>query len=394
LPVIIYAVQQDTVRRPKPSRSLNIAAVVGATLALFLALWIVVPAPTALLWIVAVAATEYSLFVGALALLAIISGMAAFRRGPSRAGGFAIVAGLIGLLLAQLPFLEAQIAAQQIGVSLSLSQYLNLAPADRGDPAVTVQTLTYAITNGQTLQLDSYRSTVAPPPTAQPAIVVIHGGSWRGGHRSDFARWDRYLAAHGYTVFDIDYHIAPQPNWQTATADAAASVAYIRAHAAALGVDPARIALLGRSAGGHLALLAAYSKIQPPVQAVISLYGPTDLAWGYAHVAHPDPINGQSALRHFLGGPPNVIPTIYRDASPITYADRKQPPTLLIHGGRDNLVGPQHAVLLADRLKASGNTVQFVPVPYALHGFDYNFDGWGSQIVRPTLLRFLHDHLQ
>ena len=93
------------------------------------------------------------------------------------------------------------------------------------------------------------------------------------------ARWNEWLADLGYVVFDVDYRLAPPPRWRDAPGDVQAAVAWVRARAPQLGVDPERVALLGWSAGGHLALLAAYDSPSafPPVAAVVALYPITDL---------------------------------------------------------------------------------------------------------------------
>jgi acetyl esterase/lipase len=190
-------------------------------------------------------------------------------------------------------------------------------------------------------------------------------------------------------------------------------VRWVRHHAARYNVDPERIALLGRSAGGHLALLAAYAPNdprlpsscapEPPVgsgggsdsrvQAVIGLYAPADLVWGYRHPANPGVIDSSSVLRAFLGGSPETAPQAYDAASPIHHVGPNTPPTLLLHGRMEALVSPLHSERLAERLQTAGVPHQAVFIPYGQHGFDYNFHGWGSQVARPLLLRFLREHL-
>ena len=84
--------------------------------------------------------------------------------------------------------------------------------------------------------------------------------------------------------------------------------------------------------GAHLALLAAYTAGAPPVSAVVSLYGPTDLTRGFREPPRPDPIDVRAILQAFVGGTPDDQPEAYTAASPITYATHPQPPTLLIYG--------------------------------------------------------------
>jgi acetyl esterase/lipase len=237
-----------------------------------------------------------------------------------------------------------------------------------------------------------------------PAVIVVHGGSWSGGDKSDFPRWNWWLTEQGFVVFDIQYRLAPQPNWQSATGDVKCAIGWVKRNATQYNVDPQRIALLGRSAGGHLALLAAYTPQEPVlgpscvapdpgVQAVVSFYGPADLVWGYNNPANPDVIDGPGTLRRFLGGDPLTAADAFAVASPVNHVGSSTPPTLLLHGGRDQLVGQRHTELLTERLQAANAPHQTVYIPYGQHGFDYNFNGWGSQIAQPILLRFLQTYV-
>ncbi|GAC1608257.1 MAG: hypothetical protein NVS4B10_23510 [Myxococcales bacterium] len=178
------------------------------------------------------------------------------------------------------------------------------------------------------------------------------------------------------------------------------AVGWVKAHAAALGVDPARIHLLGRSAGGHLALLAAYTPgdavLAPScaapdtsVRAVVALYAPTDLAWGYAHPANLRVFDGPAVLRRFLGGTPEQVPEAYRLASPLLRAGPGSPPTLLVHGGRDQYVREENLELLSARLRELGVRTGALRIPYAQHGFDYVDGGLSGQLAEGELLRFL-----
>lgn len=370
-------------------------------------LWSVVPPPLYALWLVGVGASEWGLWPGALGLSGAVLGLRALRRFGSegrrgrRECQAAVILGLLSALVSLLPLLQTLPVARANGVALSLRHYLFGDDATGATP-VRRETVTYSIVGKQSLALDVYRTQGNDP--AAPAIIVVHGGSWRGGDKSDFAHWDRWLAARGYVVFDIQYRLRPQPNWREATGDVKAAVGWVRRNATRYRADPTRLALLGRSAGGHLALLAAYTTgvpALPPsdgtadtsVRAVISFYGPTDLAWGYNNPAVPDVIDGPGTLHRFLGGTPLSSPNVYRIASPIHHVGPATPPTLLFHGERDLLVGPQHTSRLSARLTAAGVPHRTVFFPYALHGFDFHQGGWGSQVAQPVLLRFLREHL-
>jgi acetyl esterase/lipase len=369
-------------------------------IAVLITLWIVVPAPLYQLWLVAVGASEWSLWFGALGLTGAGFGLIALALGSRWPASIAIGLGLFAAVLSLVPPFESRTVARANNVPLSLRRYI-MGEGDRSDQQP--QTVPFTTAAEQPLSLDVYQPDT-PAQEPLPAVIVVHGGSWSGGDKSDFPRWDWWLTQHGFVVFDIQYRLAPQPNWQTATGDVKCAIGWVKRNATQYNVDPQRIALLGRSAGGHLALLAAYTPQEPAlepscdapdtsVQAVISFYGPADLVWGYNNPANPDVIDGPGTLRRFLGGDPQSAAEVFAVASPVNHVGPNTPPTLLLHGGRDQLVGQRHAELLAERLQAANVAHQTVYIPYGQHGFDYNFNGWGSQITQPILLRFLQTYV-
>jgi acetyl esterase/lipase len=381
------------------SRFAGSIALVLSTVALLLTVWIVVPAPHYRLWQLAVGAGEWSLWFGTLALVGVALGLIAVSHGSRWPAWIAVAVGLIAIGLSLSPPLVSLPVGREHGAELSLRRYLGLGESP---PRITPREITFATVDGQPLALDLYQPDDSPEP--RPAIVVVHGGSWSGGRKSDFPRWNDWLVAQGFAVFDVEYRLAPQPNWQTATGDVKCAIGWITQHAAEFNIDPDRIVLLGRSAGGHLALLAAYTpghESLPPscdssptaVRAVISFYGPADLIWGYNNPADPDVIDGPGTLRRFLGGDPESARDAFVIASPVTHVDARTPPTLLLHGSRDQLVGQHHAEILTERLTAASVTHETIFVPYGQHGFDFNINGWGSQIAQDAIRRFLVTHV-
>ena len=354
-------------------------------------------APMRLFWLVAVIASEWSLFFCLLAILGVTLGVRA-RRLDARKGTLAVVGGLVALVFAAYPTITSLRVAEVNNASLSLAEY---ALPSWGNPSPVIQTFQYGEAGDQALSLDVFSPSEIPENEKMPAIVVIHGGGWNAGTRSDFPHWNSWLTREGFVVFDIDYRLSPQPNWQTATNDVQDAVRWIKARADSFHVDPDRMALMGRSAGGHLALLAGYTAtaagLETQVQAVVSFYGPTDLRWGYENPANRRVIDGRATLRQFVGGTPNYIPEKYQQASPIHHVRDDTPPTFLVHGNQDQLVRSAQASRLWDVLRLQsgnpGNHTMLI-IPYAQHGFDYNFDGWGSQITRVALLEHLNKHLK
>src|SRR5262249_55598068 len=148
--------------------------------------------------------------------------------------------------------------------------------------------LTYATHDGITLQGDFYL-----PKTrgSVPALVAVHGGGWQQGARSAFQHCGSHLAERGYAMFAISYRFGKKGHkaFPSAVQDVIAAVQFVRASAAAFGIDPGRMALIGASAGAHLAALAAlggrspifaggypddaHNAVDATVKALIGVYG-------------------------------------------------------------------------------------------------------------------------
>lgn len=378
------------------------------------ALLIVLPAPSYHLWMAAVGVGEWSVWLIPAGLVSLACGASALFIARGSAWAWAGVAlGLVMIVCAGVPVVGAYRVAADRGVSLSWSRYFFGAEQADALAGIDVQRdVEFESPNGHTLRLDVYqppetvpRADAAPRPLS-PAVIVIHGGSWSGGEKSDFESYDRWLAAGGRVVFDVEYRLANSAQrFPAQLADIKCAIAWVRSHAARYRVDPERLALLGRSAGGQLALLAAYTAndaaLRPDscdaqdtrVRAVISFYGPTDLAWDYAHPGRPDVIDTRRVLENYLGGSPASTPQAYATASPVEHVGAQTPPTLFLHGGHDQLVRPENVERIIPKLAAAGVPYTYVHLPWANHGFDYNFDGWGSQIVQPEIVGFLDRHL-
>lgn len=372
-----------------------------AILMLFAAAWIFLPPPTYFFLRLAVGAPELCAWIGVLAIVAIAFAMRNASR--SAASKVAIVVGLVALGLAESVFFRLGSTIRDLdaqgGVMLrEPARPLRTAPVSVLDLFRGVQVPDARITRGVTfaspqnraLTVDVYR----PQKLGRfPVVVQLYGGSWRSGdpdEHSDFAEW---LTAAGYVVFAIDYRHAPESHWPAQLADVDSALAWINAHSNEYEADTTRIVLLGRSAGAHLALMSAYEKSRPGIRGVVSLYGPIDLAASYRDPPHPDPLGVRAIEEEFIGGPPNKFAAAYEDASPMKYATaeraRSLPPTLLLYGGRDNVVEPKYGRLFAEKLNESGTSAAYLEIPWAEHGFDEVFSGVSSQLSLYYVERFL-----
>jgi acetyl esterase/lipase len=255
-----------------------------------------------------------------------------------------------------------------------------------GGSSRVVRGVPFAVNDGVPLTMDIYRPASAG---THPAVVQIYGGAWQRGTPGDNARFAGYLAAHGFVVFAIDYRHAPRWQWPAQLADVRAGLAWIAAHGKEYDADASRLALVGRSSGAQLAMVAAYAPGGPPVRAVVSYYGPVNLVEGYRRPPRPDPLDVRSIEVAFLGGTPDDALDRYRSASPITYVERPLPPTLLVYGVRDHVVEARFGQMLYEKLRATGTTSVLLEIPWAEHAFDAVSGGPGAQLALYSTERFL-----
>ena len=253
-------------------------------------------------------------------------------------------------------------------------------------PAEHEDSHTFTTKDGSALGLRVYSDGRAG---AQPCLLIIHGGGWNSGDATQFEGWSRRLAKLGWRVASIDYRLAPQYKWPAQKEDLVAALAYLKAHAAELGIEPDRFVLLGRSAGGQIAEDVAYSVHDPAIRGCIASYAPSDMNFGYWTGKENDLIKSRPLIRGLMGGPPDNLAVLYHDASPLDFVDAQSPPTLLIHGGRDEIVWVRHSERLRDALAKAGRPVCLLELPWATHGFDVNPRGPGGQLEFYAMAWFL-----
>ncbi len=225
-------------------------------------------------------------------------------------------------------------------------------------------------------------------PGPHPIVLVLHGGGWSGGDRTEASPASKALAAAGFVVVATDYRLAPAHHYPEQITDVLDSLTWIRQRAPQWRADPTRIALLGRSAGSQLAILTA-SNPAAGITSVVAFYSPVDFVVGWKEPGWPDPLHAREIFTDYFGGTYDELPERYREASPIAHTDRPLPPTLLISGGRDQLVDLSFSRQLAERLTAGGTPNALVTIPWAEHAFDLIPQGIGSQIALHQVIRFL-----
>ncbi|MBE9095411.1 alpha/beta hydrolase [Tychonema sp. LEGE 07203] len=377
-----------------------------SAIGLFFSLWVILPAPTLFLYPLAVGSPEISPWLVGINTIALLLNL--LGRPNGKAYIILLICNLCALILSLLPLMQFPAASAAIATQMQAvlgrnylatvpdadraqmrSQPFILADSFRGIAMRDVRSdraIVFANPDGVSLKLNLYR----PMQIGKyPAIITIYGGAWQKGNPDYNEEFSRYMAARGYCVVAIDYRHAPKYQFPAQLEDVQAALSYIKNHAADWSIDLDRIALMGRSAGAHLAMLTAYGSSVLPVRAVVNYYGPNDLIRGYNDPPFPDAINVRAVLRAFLGGTPEQLKELYRRASPINYIKPNLPPSLLVYAGRDHIVQAKFGRSLYERLRATGDRAILLEIPWAEHAFDTIFNGPSNQLALYCTERFL-----
>jgi acetyl esterase/lipase len=372
---------------------------------LFLAaLLAVMPAQTYNLWKASIAGAEWGHFVAIAAVVSLLIPGWWKTIAGQLAGGLTVVA----IVLSLSPSVRAYLFSRDLAAGLA-SAFGGEKPASierpiawkpmltkPAFPGMSVVTLRYAVRDNAPLELDLYRAAPVSTDSGRsaslrklPLVITLHGGSWVGGDRKDLPELNYYLASRGYVVAALSYRFAPKYPFPAASEDVNAAIDYLKSRALNLGIDPSKIVLIGRSAGGQLALHAAYTRGDSAIRGVAALYAPSDQQWGWEHPTNPRVYDSYAALRNFLNGEPSQVPQAYKSSSPINYIDSHTIPTLLIHGAMDPLVSVQQSQRLDSALAAAKQPHYLVKLPWATHGCDYVFNGPCGQVSTFAIERFL-----
>jgi acetyl esterase/lipase len=207
--------------------------------------------------------------------------------------------------------------------------------------------------------------------TATKLLVMIHGGAWTTGDKVDF---NEYLPVFkqrlpGYALFNINYRLASLPVanlFPTQENDVKAAFSSVLSKAAEYGFNKDKLVVLGASAGGHLALLQAYKNTAVKVNAVVDMFGPTDMVALYN--SFTDPLE-KAVTQALLSGTPASNAALYQSSSPINFVTAQSPPTLILHGGLDPLVPLSQSTALKAKLETAGVPVQMVVYPSEGHSW-------------------------
>lgn len=234
-----------------------------------------------------------------------------------------------------------------------------------------------------------------------PLVILIHGGGWLSNDKyADLGYMKKTIAelvSSSFALASIDYRWSTQAVFPAQMQDCNRAISYLYDNADKYGFDTKRFALVGWSAGGHLASLVGLSEnndipgfFMPATskffsfKAVVDFYGPAEL------ILFPGANDPKSPESILIGAAPLDRPDLAKAASPVTYVDKNDPPFLIIHGEKDELVSPNQSKLLSAWLNVAGVQNELIIVKNAPH-FGVMFD---SDEVRNKVINFLRSQLK
>ena len=226
-----------------------------------------------------------------------------------------------------------------------------------------VKDVEYKNVGEKSLQIDFYKPKEIKEKL--PLLVFIHGGGWRSGKRQDYLVYLVDYAKKGYATATVSYRLKKDSIYPAAIEDVLDGIDFLYQNGETYGYDTSRVALVGGSAGAHLAMLAGYNwknRQIHKVKAVVDIYGPVDLTTPYAQ--------NQYLVNDFIGHPYSEKPELYWEASPAKYLNKDLPPTLIFQGTSDNLLPPSQSDSLHVRLERLGVPNVYYRLPLWPHAMD------------------------
>lgn len=270
----------------------------------------------------------------------------------------------------------------------------------RGDllnpPRADLRDVEYAVSADTRLLLDVYLPPEKSTSASLPAILLVHGGGWKHGNKTDMALEGEFYSRRGYVCVSTSYRLlaGDQNRWPTQLVDARKALAWMRDNKNGLNINPERIAALGVSAGGHIVSHLALNAppdieknipVKPP-KCVVNVCGPTDFLL-------PNPAQYHQVLRdlvkELIGSDPSEQDAAARRASPAYHVSGGTSPVLTVHGSKDEIVSIIHANRLHEALENGGSISELLVMP----GEGHVFSPKGFLKYRYATLEFLRKYL-
>jgi acetyl esterase/lipase len=289
----------------------------------------------------------------------------------------------------------------------SANQVRELPPVPDG---VTILRDVTFLPSDRTEKLDLYLPATRSAETRSPGVVIIHGGGWTGGDKASAREFNigTTLAKAGYVCASVEYLKKGPDRWPTNLKDCKNAVRFLRFHAKQYQVDSENIGVIGGSAGGHLALMVAYTAglqelspqepypgVSDRVKACVDLYGVANLLTRQSTMPDGTP-NGQLREAGLFPDKRGENPGKWTLASPVSHISTSSPPTLIVHGSADTTVDRAQSEELAAALSRYGVAHRFILLPNVGHTFD--LQSWQRkplpEDLRPVVAEFFDRYLR
>ena len=261
--------------------------------------------------------------------------------------------------------------------------YISYVPARKYDNVKEKKEIVYKKINDRELHLDAY---FPKNKKRNPAIVIIHGGGWRSGNKSQMETFAMEMASKNYSCFNIEFRLSLEAPYPAAIFDVKNAIQHIKKNARKFNIDTTKIAVLGCSSGAQMAALVGTTngktdfedsnknvKYSSKVNAIVNIDG--ILAF-----KHPESAEGKVAAL-WLGGSYEETPTIWEQASPLNQTDKNTPPILFInssiprfHAGRDDMIAIMNKY---------GTYTEIQTIPNSPHSFWF-LNPWFDETINYT----------
>lgn len=262
---------------------------------------------------------------------------------------------------------------------LMISLMVLALPANAQEPQVMTD-IPYMQDGHERQVLDLYLPAASAEPA--PTLLMVHGGGYIFGDKDEMRGVALHFQERGYATVAPNYRLAPEYTYPAQIEDVFCALAWTLAHAQDYNLDPARLVIVGESAGANAAALlgtvdapeayltdCAYELPEGfRAQGVVAYYMPVELTSCECDAA-------QQMAAVYLGIPPSEIGTAqqqaetWADASPLAWIDAEDPPFFLVHGERDSLVPISESLAFQRAYEAVGGDVSLLTIPLLNHGF-------------------------
>lgn len=275
--------------------------------------------------------------------------------------------------------------------------FISIASSSVPESVIEIKNITYQRYGKRALQLDLYLPK-RPAASSVSGIVLVHGGGWRSGYRTNFTPMAIGLAERGYVAATITYRLSGEAQYPAAIHDVKAAIRWLRKNSKKYGVNPNQIAVAGGSAGGQIASLGGVTKglekfdpqmkisaVSSDVQAIINIDGLSDFTSEAARFYEDDPRKNPSAAGAWFGGRYAEKQDLWREASPIFYVDKDTPPILFLISAQPRFsLGHKEMI---EKMRPLGIPYQVSQIPNSPHSF-WLFDPW----LKPSVA-IMHEFL-